>query len=171
MAHPLQLEGIAHVEDDGLQGQWRRERSQLEDELRRLRHELKEAQAENEKLKRSVKAIQKPLSGIYHGLRALFGEIEFAVGAEQFNEPAPGTTAPQTANIADPKWESYKRNFAGVGAEIIDALLAHGQMKMSHIASLIKRDRGTVASSLTKLKNAGAVVGERGADGGWRLRS
>jgi hypothetical protein len=155
---------------EGLLGEWRREKQRLEEELLHVRHELEEARAENEKLKRSIRAIQKPLSGVYQGLRALFGEIEFAVGQEEVENAPRGAATQQPANQSAPRWESYKQNFPGVPAQIIDALLAHGQMKMTHLAKLIKRDYSTVKGAVRKLKDAGALVGEPGADGGVRLK-
>jgi predicted transcriptional regulator len=43
-------------------------------------------------------------------------------------------------------------------------------MKMTHLAKLVKRDYSTVKGAVKKLKDAGALVGEPGPDGGVRLK-
>ncbi len=133
------LEGFAvpETEDDGISGEWRREKQRLEDELLRIRHELEEARAESQKLKRSIQAIQKPLTGIYQGLRALFGEIEFAVGAEQVAESRP--SAPQQSGPAD-RWSAIKQRLTKKQAELVDVLLLQGRMNRTQCAKAIKSD-------------------------------
>jgi predicted transcriptional regulator len=168
---PLTLKGVIDVEDenDGLLRQWRREKQQLEDEARALRSELENERAEREKLQRSIVILRRQLAPLHHSLRAVFGEIELAVGEEEF-APSTASGAPsQPRSATDSRWESYKRSFPGAGAEIIDALLAHGQIKMTHLAKLIKRDYSTVKKWVKQLKDAGAVIGEPG-DGGIRLK-
>jgi hypothetical protein len=171
---PLTLKGVIDVEDEneGLLRQWRREKQQLEDEARALRTSLDDMTAERDKLRTSVTALRRQLAPLHQALRAVFGEIELAVGEEDFAPASSGDPASPRSSAAatDPRWESYKRNFPGVGAEIIDVLLAHGQMKMTHLGKLIKRDYSTVKKWVKALKDAGALIGEPGRDGGIRLK-
>ena len=171
---PLLLEGVIRENreaDEEVLRKFRKEMQQLEDQLRDTRQELDDLRAEKERLERSVRALRNQLSPLHRALRALFGEIELAIGEE---EAAPsmsqssGAAVPSTG--IDPRWESYKQNFPGAPAQIIDALLAHGQMKMTHLAKLIKRDYSTVKGAVRKLKDAGALIGETGPDGGVRLK-
>jgi hypothetical protein len=169
---PLTLKGVIDVEDEneGLLRQWRREKQQLEDEARALRSELENERAQREKLQRSIVILRRQLAPLHHSLRAVFGEIELAVGEEEFAPSGPSGAPGKPTSGVDPRWESYKQNFPGAASEIIDALLAHGQMKLTHLSKLIKRDYSTVKTAVKKLRDAGALVGEPGPDGGIRLK-
>lgn len=172
---PLMLEGITPREpaepNEGMLHKFRREKQQLEEEILALRRELDDVNREREKLDRTVRNLRNQLGPLHRALRAVFGEIELAIGEEEYTASDPSDSAPQSNSTrTDPRWESYKQNFPGAPAQIIDALLAHGQMKMTHLAKLLKRDYSTIKGAVKKLKDAGAVVGETGPDGGVRLK-
>jgi|GEM_PF-5059743 len=158
---PLILKGIVSepVEhDDGLLREWRREKQQLEDDLRKTRRELEDVRLEKERMERSVKKLREVLTPLHHWLRALFGEIEFAVGAEEPPTPGNSSTANGRAvSDTDPRWQSYKENFPGAPARIIDALLSHREMTLTQLSRLLKMDYTTAQKALSKLKAAGAV--------------
>lgn len=159
MTKPLMLEGLIQSPQDdseGLLQEWRREKQQFEEEILRLRHELDEANAQNEKLERSIRGLRQQLSPLHRALRAVFGEIELAIGEEMRAASEAPNLSP--ANSGDPRWESFKRTFSGCGAEIIDALLAHQQMTLSQLSTLLKRHYDTVKGAAAKLQKAGAVV-------------
>ena len=136
------LEGFAvpETEDDGISGEWRRDKQRLEDELLRLRHELEESRAETQKLRRSVQAIQKPLTGIYQGLRALFGEIEFAVGKEEPAPVQPDRPAQSSGSVNADRWNAIKQRLTRKQAELVDVLLLQGGMNRTQCAKAIKSD-------------------------------
>jgi hypothetical protein len=164
---PLMLKGVINVDEEdsaGLLREWRREKQQLEDELRRVRTELGESMAERDKLQRAITILRRQLSPLHHALRAVFGEIELAIGEEDLSRPQPGQAmdgpAIPSANNSDPRWESYKTSFPGVAAQIIDALLAHPQMTYMQLKGLLRRDYNTIKTAAVKLKNAGAIVKE-----------
>jgi hypothetical protein len=160
---PLTLKGVIDVEDEneGLLRQWRREKQQLEDEARALRSELENERAQREKLQRSIVILRRQLAPLHHSLRAVFGEIELAVGEEEFVPPAPSGPA-QPSSGTDPRWESFKQTFPGAGARVIDALLAHQQMTITQLSALLKAHYDTVKGALYKLAKAGAVVKDGG---------
>lgn len=131
---------VPETDDDGIPGEWRREKQRLEDEMLRLRHELEESKAENQKLRRSVQAIQKPLTGIYHGLRALFGEIEFAVGKEEPASVRPDGPMQSSGSVDVDRWNGIKQRLSRKQAELVDVLLLQGRMNRTQCAKAIKSD-------------------------------
>jgi len=142
--------------------QSRLETRRLEDELRKLRGELEQAIADKERMARAIRALQGQLNPLHRYLRALFGEIELAVGEEQVgpeNAVARGATSPSTT---DPRWESYKNTFPGAPARVIDALLAHREMTMTQLSALLKAHYNTVKDAVGKLIKAGAVSRDGG---------
>lgn len=158
-AKPLLLEGVVDTPppDDRA---WCQERQRLEDENRDLQRALEDSERERVRLERGVQSLRMILSPLHRGLKAIFGEIELAVGSE------PETAAPSGNHAApsstDPRWQSYKNQFPGVPAAVIDALLMHGSMGMTNLAAFLKRAYGTTKNAAYKLKAAGAVTIDRG---------
>jgi hypothetical protein len=140
----------------------RAENRRLDEALRNVRNELGQAIADKQNLERSIQALRNQLSPLHRYLRALFGEIELAIGEEDSSRPQPSQAAdgPATpaANNSDPRWESYKQTFPGAASRIIDALLAHPQLTYTQISKLIRSDYNTVKNAAAKLKQAGALV-------------
>jgi hypothetical protein len=169
MTKPLAIEGFVDTEsvertDDGRES--RKELQRLEDENRSLRRELEDVAADKERATRTIKNLQRLLNPIYQGMRALFGEIELAVGEETFApNPASPTASPQ--NNADPRWESYKRRFPGKPAAIIDALLVHDTMGITALSNFIGSHKNTTWAACSKLKAAGALDNSGGK---WSLK-
>lgn len=133
----------------------RRELQRLEDENRTLRRDLEDANAEKDRLTRTVKNLQTTLNPMYRALRALFGEIELAVGEEAGGASVPGGSQPV---VNDPRWQSFKTSFPGVGAEIIDALQVHNEMTLLQLAKLLRHDYKTIARTALRLREAGAIT-------------
>ena len=133
---------------------YRRDVQRLEDEVRSLRRDVEDLTAERDRLARTVKNLQTTLNPIHRAMSALFGEIELAVG--ETNVATSAVSAP--ANGTDPRWQNYKNQFPGVPAEIIDALLIHGEMRITNLAGLLKRDVRTIYRSEDKLRKAGATT-------------
>jgi hypothetical protein len=166
-AKPLALEGFIEEPrpDDGLSGEWRRERQRLEDEARSLRREVEDLTADKQRLGRSVENLRRILGPIHNGLRALFGEIELAIGEEM--PPFANPSSTPSSDQFDPRWESYKKRFTGVPSKIIDALLIHGEMQITPLAKLIGRHPETTRVAASKLKAAGALQNSAGM---WSLK-
>lgn len=141
--------------------QLRQENRKLDEALRGVRNELGQAIADKENLERSIRALRNQLAPLHRFLRALFGEIELAVGEEQesVHAPAAARAAPDDAsNGDDPRWQSYKNTFPGVGAKIIDALLAHKEMNYVQLSALLKHSYDTIKGAAAKLLKAGALT-------------
>jgi hypothetical protein len=134
---------------------YRRDIQRLEDENRKLRRDLEDAISEKDRLMASVKMLRTILSPLHRGLRAVFGEIELAVGEDVTSPASNGTSA---ASAADPRWDNYKKQFPGPPSEVIDALLIHGDMKLTQLAGLLKRHYNTINDAGTKLVKAGAIT-------------
>lgn len=134
---------------------YRREIQNLEDENRSLRRNLDDAEANIQRLERTIENLRKTLNPIHRALRALFGEIELAVGEEDNIAVAPGVGPSMSV---DPRWEHFKKQFPGVPATIIDALLIQGTMKMTNLAKLIGSHYETTRKATYKLRDAGAVT-------------
>lgn len=153
---PLQIEGIVEaLHNDGSQ-EYRRDLQRLEDENRSLRRANEDLTEEKERLARTIKNLQTTLNPIYRGLRALFGEIELAVGEEM---PTPSSMPNGGQHVvSDPRWQNYKNQFPGVPAKIIDALLIHAAMSVTNLAGLLRCDRRTIYAAEAKLRKAGATT-------------
>lgn len=154
---PLILEGIAgdpHSDHSAIQ-QLRKEKQRLEEEVLGLRREVDDVNRQKEQMERTLRNLRGQLSPLHRALRAVFGEIELAVGEEEATQtPSPG--APQT-NSLDPRWESYKQNFPGSPARVIDALLTHKEMSIQQLSKLLRMDYSTAKVAVSKLKAAGAI--------------
>jgi hypothetical protein len=167
---PLTLKGVIDVEDenDGLLRQWRREKQQLEDEARALRSELENERAEREKLQRSIVILRRQLAPLHHSLRAVFGEIELAVGQEEFSQPAAQVSSQERSSGGNSDfWEKWKQKLGGKQADIIDALMGHPGMTTTAV-SKAAACRATTASTLLSRLNGMNLVAKNG--GLWRLR-
>jgi hypothetical protein len=159
-AKPLLLEGIVEPVEQPDSQDYRRELQSRDNEIRSLRHALDEATAEKDGAIRTVRNLQSMLAPLHRALRAIFGEIELVAGEDA--APAVGNGASVPVSGQDPRWESFKRSFPGVGAEIIDALLIHGEMKMTNLSKLLKRHYNTVQFHAAKLRAAGAITSAGG---------
>jgi len=170
---PLLLEGLAgssHIDSDELVRKLRREKSDIEEQLRVARREIEDLQLEKERIERSVKVLRQQLSPLHRALRAMFGEIELAVGEEDISSPASTTTNGQQVSPADDaRWQSYKNTFPGLRARIIDALLAHREMNIAQLSALLKAAYSSVKDAVADLAKAGAVKKEGGKGGVVRL--
>jgi hypothetical protein len=156
----LTLKGIidSGPEDRGEElRQLRRDNQRLDESLRQVRNELGQAIAEKEVLERSVRALRNQLAPLHHALRAVFGEIELAVGEEEVTHSAPGAVT-AASNGADSRWESFKQRFPGVRARIIDALLAHQEMTIVQLSAFIKAAYTTTKDSCAELVKVGALA-------------
>lgn len=171
---PLMLEGVLGKssesgDDEGLLRKFRKEKQQLEDELRVTHQELDDVRAEKERLERSVRNLRNQLSPLHRGLRALFGEIELAVGEEEMVANGASVSATPQSSGGDPRWLSFKQNFPGAPARIIDALLSHREMTVTQLSKLLKMDYSTAKGAVLKLRQAGAVSKETERGGPVRL--
>jgi hypothetical protein len=159
---PLTLSGLvepaAKAANDGILHELRREKQQLEEEILLVRRELDDAHALNEKLERSLRTLRKQLSPLHLALRAVFGEIELAVGQEDFAPVSASSNSPAPPSGFDPRWQSYKNNFPGAPAKIIDLLLEHPGLTLTQISKIAKMHYDTTKTAVRKLVEAGAVA-------------
>ena len=157
----LLLEGTAEADSSGA-SDYRKEVQRLEDEVRSLRRDIEDCQLGKARLVRTIENLRSILSPLHRGLRVLFGEIELAVG-EAPDPNTPNGAVPAAPNQpADPRWQNFKASFPGRGAEIIDALMIHGEMRIQHLATLLHCDPRTVGQHAAKLRNAGAITQVQG---------
>jgi hypothetical protein len=139
--------------------QLRQENRKLDEALRAVRNELGQAIADKENLDRSIRALRNQLAPLHRFLRALFGEIELAVGEEEVAAAASRPSSPSSPpNANDPRWESYKQTFPGVPARMIDALLNHPRMTPTQLSTLIRAHYDSVKKAAVQLIKAGAIV-------------
>jgi hypothetical protein len=155
--------------DDELR-QLRQENRKLDEALRGVRNELGQAIADKENLERSIRALRNQLSPLHRYLRALFGEIELAVGEEEFSQPTASTERPAASPSAGNSdfWEKWKQKLGGKQADILDALMGHPGMTSTAV-SKAAACRNTTASTLLSRLNGMGLVEKNG--GLWRLKS
>jgi hypothetical protein len=162
MPKPLLLDGLVNTpaESDGLLQEWRREKQRLEEEILSLRHELDAARSHNEILERSLRALRSQLTPLHRALRAVFGEIELAVGEETFSVASAAAT-PQQASSADPRWASWKEKLPGKPAEMIDLLLLHKTMSVKALMTAMRCGKDAIYQAAYKLGQAGLLAGSK----------
>jgi hypothetical protein len=175
---PLQLEGFLSEQplgapnDDAVR-ELRRQKNELEDNLRIARQQLDDLRIEKERLERSLRALRNQLSPLHRALRAVFGEIELAIGEEIATPAATAAAAPGAPSTAaaDPRWQSLKESFPGVPAKIVDALLVHRELTITQLGTVVKAHYDSVQKALVVLRKAGAVNQDGGKGGKFRLVS
>jgi hypothetical protein len=155
---PLQIDGMVDVESSADSQTSRRDTQRLEDENRQLRRDLEDALSDKERLERTVRNLQTTLNPIHRAMSILFGEMDLAVGETPVGNAVGAQVSTAQANGNDPRWESYKKQFPGIPTEIIDALLAHPEMTMNQLATLLKHGYRTIWGATDQLKKAGAVI-------------
>lgn len=118
-----------------------------------LKVDLSQARAEMRRTQRdtaaALGALRKNLSPLYRALQAVFGEIE-AVG---YSDDAPVAQNSRVSAV----WESWKSKLPGRTAQIIDALLLHGEMNSTQLAIAIGIHRNNVPPLIFKLNKAGLI--------------
>jgi len=152
------LEGVLPEEpeaDDGLLRKLRKEKQQLEDQLREMRQELDDVRTDKERLERSIRNLRQQLSPLHRGLRALFGEIELAIGEETVSSASVNTGA--VAVGIDPRWEDWKRKLPGKSSEMIDLLLLHKTMGTKALMTAMHCGKDAVYQAAYKLGQAGLL--------------
>lgn len=112
------------------------------DDLSTLREEVTELRKELDELQERLDADRQRLGNMLHALRAVFGE---------------GEAVPVSPGGVNPKWEALKRAFPGRCAELIDTLIAHGPLRTSQIAAIMRSDPRTVTQLIHKLNKAGGI--------------
>jgi septal ring factor EnvC (AmiA/AmiB activator) len=123
------------------QQEWRRKEQQLEEEILSLRRELDDAHTQNEKLERALRTLRKQLSPLHHALRAVFGEIELAVGEEQISSVGATRNSAEPTNSGNAgRWDAIKGRLTKKQSELIDVLLLQGRMNRTQCAKAIKSD-------------------------------
>lgn len=160
MSQPLMLEGLAKpVSDDADEMRaLRRQNQRMDEELRSLRNELGQAQADKEKQERSLRALRNQLTPLHRALRAVFGEIELAIGEEEFVVPGRGVEVAHHEGRVDPRWQSWKEKMPGRTAEMIDLLLLHKSMGTKALMSAMHCAKDTVYGAAKKLNAAGLLA-------------
>lgn len=166
MAKPLLLDGLvgaAPEASDGMLHEWRREKQHLEEEILSLHHDLDAARSHNEILERSLRALRTQLAPLHRALRAVFGEIELAVGEDSFFSFASngGGAAPSRTSGNDPRWESWKEKLPGKPAEMIDLLLLHKTMSVKALMTAMRCGKDAIYQAAYKLSQAGLLAGSK----------
>jgi hypothetical protein len=113
------------------------------DELATLREDVAELRKELDELQDSLDRDRQKLGAMLHALRAIFGGEAEAI--------------PQPTGTSNPRWEALKRAFPGRCAELIDTLIAHGPLRTSQIAAIMRSDPRTVTQLIHKLNKAGGI--------------
>lgn len=127
---------------------------------RTLTRELHDAMEENESLRKRLATAGAPVSRLreklqpfYQMLQAIFGDID------DLTSEAPNGAMP--AGSADARvlavWESWKTKLPGAPADVIDALMRHGQANATQLKIICKRDIKTIYSGIARLKTAGLI--------------
>ncbi len=125
----------------------------LREEIRDLREQLRDAQREVAMAKREAARalgnLRKQLNPLYQALQMVFGELD----SVDENEPLTAPVNPRTSAV----WESWKSKLPGRTAQIIDALLLHGEMNSTQLAIAIGIHRNNVPQLIFKLNKAGLI--------------
>lgn len=142
---PLQLEGNVDRRDEIIE-QLRDENASLRHQVASLKSDLGSVRQENS---RATAALRRQLSPLYQALQQVFGELDII-----------GT--PDSPSLADPRkvavWESWKTKLGGgKPAELIDALLQHGEMNAVQLRVAMHCHINTVYETTGKLLKLGIL--------------
>lgn len=126
--------------------------SDLEAEVESLKASLAHEKQAGRDGARAVAALRKQLAPLYQAMQMVFGHIE-AIHIEDH-----GPTGPIVDKLKSAVWESWKSKIPGRTAQVIDALMVHGQMNSQQIGIAIGIHPNNVPPLLTKLKKAGLLI-------------
>ncbi len=144
------LEGALMPDDDGSVEVSPADGHDLREEIRDLREQLSETHRELAEMKRASTAalgnLRKLLKPWYQALQMIYGELETVD-----EDAAP--SSPRTSAV----WEAWKSRLPGRPAQIIDALLLHGELNTSQLGVAVGMSRSNVPAVMTRLKQAGII--------------
>jgi len=139
----------------------RKEVRRLEQEVRQARLETVQATNASEQASTAIRALRLQLGPLHRAMRAVFGEIELAVG-EYDPQPQNGAAAPLASVDGRvhglDKWEGVKKRLGGKEAELIDVLLTSGPRTNTQLKSLLKLAYSTVCALTQKMANMGFIA-------------
>lgn len=114
---------------------------ELEGELENSRDALEREKKKSIVAIRAMGTLRGILQPLYNGLKAIYGELD-AAGAQGMQP---------SDSQADGKWEIWKRKLPGKTAEIIQALLDHGEMTVKQMMAATHTGQNTVYGITAKL--------------------
>lgn len=129
----------------------RRKIDQLEVENRQLRDELRESRNQCAAVSSGVSALRRQLEPLYNALRMVFGEIEVA-GVGSPGEATSGVS-PKIAAV----WQSWINKLGGKRAEVIKALLEHGELSVVQLKVMTHSSGQTVYNQISSLNQLGLI--------------
>lgn len=117
------------------------------DEFAKLREEIQELRAEIDDLEARYAKDRQQIIGWAHAMRAIFGGNAETVSQQ---------TTPENPKVSR-VWESWKQKLPGKPAEIIQALLEHGEMNVAQIRVAAHCGQQTVYDVTSKLYKLGLI--------------
>jgi hypothetical protein len=150
VALPLLESGNEPVAQDfeGLQREnlfLRQDNANLREQVKEIRDE---ADREHKATLRGVGELRRQLSPLYRALQAVFGELD--VFADEGPTPA---ASPKVSAV----WESWKQKLPGKKAEVIQALLDHGEMTIPQLRVATHSGQQTVYDVTSALFRLGLL--------------
>lgn len=143
------LEGERVFADDEADNEMREQIADLQRQLRDARNETAQARRESN---RAMGELRRQLGPLYKALQMVFGELD-AAGADEA-PAASGSANPRTSAV----WENWKSRLPGRPAQIIDALLLHGELNTTQIGVAVGMSRNNVPAVIFKLNKAGILT-------------
>jgi hypothetical protein len=135
--------------------------SRLEDENRRLRAELTKADQRAQAAGAALAALRKQLAPLHRALRAVFGEIEVAIGPEETQSAATSPSSlssPPRPSKAAAEWALWKQELPGRPADFISALEEHGELDTQQLVVVMHCPRKqTIYDTACKLTKLGLI--------------
>lgn len=126
----------------------RAENRELRDELRVARNETAQAKRDGA---RAMGELRRQLGPLYKALQMVFGELD-AAGVDE----APAASGSMNARTSA-VWDNWKAKLPGRPAQIIDALMLHGEMNSTQLAIAIGIHRNNVPQLIFRLNKAGLI--------------
>jgi hypothetical protein len=125
----------------------------LQQDVERAERAYEQAQRQADASKRALVSLRRQLTPLYRALQAVFGDLDEAGVAA--TDASDGRSAPIPRHAAI--WDSWKAKMPGRTAQVIDALLVHGQMNSTQIGIAIGIHRNNVPPLMTRLNKAGLI--------------
>ena len=138
------------------------ENLELRREIGRLSQELERERGRNA---RAVVKLRELLAPFHGWINALFGEMEGITPEELSAEAASFSQLSPAKNAV---WQSWIAKLPGKRAEIIRALLEHGEMTVAQLRVATHSGQATIYSSVYELNKIGLIV--KTAKGSYSLK-
>jgi len=155
MAQPLlgeYVDGTSADNRDNIVPELRRQIRELEQDLMGANHQIQALERENSLMRNAMTVLRRKLDPFRVVIAAIFGELDVIPVDE-----AVMVSAPPVDDRKRAVWESWKQKLGGKPADLIDALLVHGEMNAVQLRVAMRCHINSVYEATAKLQKMGLL--------------